>query len=431
LIKRSKFLLLYLMLITFIVLLFAGMPVAFAMAIGGTLAILGLKEVAPILVPQKLVLSLNSFPLMAIPFFILAGELMNTGGITRRVVGLSKALMGHVPGSLAQVNILTSIILSGFSGSATADATAVGSVLIPAMKEEGYSSEFSAGVTAASACIGPIIPPSIIMVIYGAITGISIGKLFMGGLIPGVMIGACQMAVVFIYAKKYNMPRGEKHTIGQIAKTFREAVWAILAPMIILGGIVTGVTTATEAGVVACVYAFIIGFFVYREITVRQIPKILVDAAENTAVPVIIIAGASIVGFVLARQNFAIAVARTLNDMTSSPSMSYLLIICMLLIVGLFVEGTAALMIFTPVLFPIGNHLGYDPIHFALVVIIVILIGTTTPPVGLQLYIAGSIAKVQITRVVIWPFVGIMVGVVLLVVYVPTMVTYLPSVLFK
>jgi C4-dicarboxylate transporter DctM subunit len=320
--------------------------------------------------------------------------------------------------------------MAGFSGSATADAVAVGSVLIPAMKEAGYPPEFTTGITAASSCIGPIIPPSIAMVIYGAITGLSIGSMFMGGFIPGISIGLGLMFIVHLYARKNNWPKGEKPTLSKVFAAIKGALFALIAPLIIIGGIVTGVATATEAGVIAVVYAFIIGVFVYREISIRHIPKLLTNAAINTAVPVLIISCASIFGWVLARENFASAVTNLLFGITTDTNILYFLIVCMLMLIGLFVEGTAAMIIFVPILFPIGGELGYDPIHFALVIIITILIGTITPPVGLQLYIASSISRVPISRVTIWPFVAIMVAILLLITYVPPLVTYLPYLVF-
>jgi len=421
----------FFMFFVFVILLFSGMPVAFAMAISGTLAVVGLGDVSPLLIPQRMFMSLNSFPLLAIPFFILAGQLMNTGGITYRIVEFSKALIGHMSGSLAHVSVVSNIIMAGFSGSATADAVAIGSVMIPAMKKDGYPPEFTVGLNASAACIGPIIPPSLVMVVYGAITGLSIGKMFLGGFIPGLAIGIGLMVLVVFYARKNNWPRGKKSTIFEIITAFRKAFLALLAPVIILGGIITGIMTATEAGVIAAVYALVISLFVYKEITFKQIPKILVDSAINTAVPVVIISCASIFGWVLAREGFASAVSNFIFGVTTNVYISYLLIICILLIVGLFVEGMAALIIFVPVLFPIGNQLGLDPIHFALVIMITIMIGTITPPVGLQLYVASSIAKIPISKVIIWPFVIIMVTVLLIVTYIPSLVTYLPSIVFK
>lgn len=419
------------MLISFIIFLFLGVPVYVAMGVSGTLAILGIGNIPPLLIPQKIILSLNSFPLLAVPLFVLTGELMNRGGITNRIVNFSKCIIGSLAGGLAHVNILASIFMAGFSGSATADAVAIGGVMIPAMVKDGYSPEFSAGVTAASSCIGPIIPPSIIMVLYGAITGLSIGKLFIGGFLPGFIIGLSQMFIVAIYAKKNNWPRGEKVRFKEISKAFFEAIWALIAPIIIIGGFLTGVITATEAGVIAVVYALFVGLFIYKEISFRDIPKILVNAAVNTSIPVVIISFASIFGWVLARQNFASAIINYISGVTSNPNLAILVIIGMLLLIGMFIEATAALMIFTPILFPLGSYFGFDPIHFALIILITILMGTITPPVGLQLYIACSIAKIPINKVVIFPFILIMVLVVIIIAYIPGIVLWLPSLIFN
>lgn len=421
----------YFMFFLFITLLFAGMPVAFAMVISGALAVVGLGDVSLLLIPQRMFMSLNSFPLLAVPFFILAGELMNVGGITRRIVEFSKTLIGHVSGGLAHVSVVSNIIMAGFSGSATADAVAIGSIMIPAMKKDGYPLGFTVGLNASAACIGPIIPPSLVMVVYGAITGLSIGKLFLGGFIPGLAIGIGLMLLVAFYARKNNWPKGKKSTIFEVMLAFKRAFFAILAPIIIIGGIVTGVMTATESGVVAAVYAAIISIFVYKEMTFKQIPKVLINSAINTAVPILIISCASVFGWVLAREGFASSISNFILGATTNVYISYLLVICILLIIGLFVEGMAALIIFAPVLFPLGNQLGLDPIHFALVIMITIMIGTITPPVGLQLYVASSIAKISISEVIIWPFVIVMVAVLLIITYIPSLVTYLPSIFFK
>lgn len=418
------------MIIVFTILLFLGMPVAFAMAISGTIAMLQLGEVSPLLIPQRFFMSLNSFPLLAVPFFILAGEIMNRGGITQKIVDFAKVLIGHKRGSLAHVNVVSNIMMAGFSGSATADAVAIGSIMIPAMKKEGYPPGFAAGLTASAACIGPIIPPSCVMVLYGAITGLSIGRMFIAGFIPGLIIGIGLMILVAYYARKYNWPYGKKPTFREIIHAFKETFLALLAPVIILGGIMLGISTATEAGVVAVVYALIIGIFVYKKIKFKDIPKLFLDAAINTAVPMVIIAGASIFGWILARQNFASGLTAFLLSVTNSPPIIYFLVICMLLLIGLFVEGTAALLIFVPVLFPMGNQLGFEQIHFAMVIMITILIGTITPPVGLQLYIGADIAKIPISEVVVWPFVIVMIAVVLLITYIPSLVTFLPNLIF-
>jgi C4-dicarboxylate transporter DctM subunit len=323
------------------------------------------------------------------------------------------------------------MIMAGFSGSATADAVALGGVLIPVMNKQGYPPEFSAGITASAACIGPIIPPSLTMVIYGALTGLSVGKLFLAGLIPGICIGLILMLGVFYYAKKYNYPKGERTNLQQKIKAFREVFLALLAPVIVIGGLVSGVMTATETGVACSAYAFFLGYFVYKEIKINQILKILSTAAIHSAVPIIIMAGAAIFGWVLAYNNFASSLVNLLFILTSNAKTMLMLIILMLLIVGLFVEGGAATVIFVPLLFPIGKVLGCDPYQFAMIVEITMMIGTITPPVGLQLYICSNIAKVSISKTIIWPFAFLMLIIVILIVFFPFLATFLPSYVFS
>lgn len=418
------------MLISFITLLLLGMPVAFAMAISGTFALFGLSNISWILVPQRMFLALNSFPFLAIPLFILAGELMNTGGITRRIVNFADSLLRQLRGGLAYVNVLTNIIMAGFSGSATADAVAIGSIMIPAMVDDDYPPGFSAGLTASASCIGPIIPPSITMVMYGAITGVSIGSMFLGGFIPGLLIGIGLMILVWLYAKKYNFKSSKRATLSEIFASFKDAIWALIAPIIILVGIISGIITATEAGVIAVVYAFIVGVFIYKEIDIKDIPKVLAKAGLSTAVPSIIISCSAVFGWILARENFAIGITDLFMSISTNPDIVYFMIILMLFIIGLFVDGSVAIIVFSPILFPIGNQMGYDPIHFALVIVITIMIGTVTPPVGLQLYIASSIAKIPISKVTIWPFVAVMMLVLFLITYVPVLVTFIPHLVF-
>lgn len=418
---------LYLMLGIFFVFLFLGMPVAFCMLFAGIIAIIGIGDISLLMVPQRLFLSLNSFPMMAVPFFILAGQIMNTGGITRRLVNLSKALIGHFRGGLAQVNILTSMLFAGISGSASADAAAIGAVLIPAMVEDGYDRPFSVGVTASSACIGPIIPPSIVMVIYGSLTNLSIAALFLAGLIPGILIGLALMVVVFLYARKCGYRAHAKASLSMVLQSFKEAFWALVAPVIIIGGILSGAFTATEAGVVACVYSFIVGKFIYKELSFSQLKEVILASAITTSVAMIIISGASIFGWVLAYGLLSSALVAGLLKISSNPHVIYLLLVVLLLLIGLCLEGLAAMIIFIPVLSPVATQMGYDPIHFALIVIITILIGTVTPPVGLQLYISCAVAGIPVSKATIWAFVAAMIAVLLILLFVPPLVTFIPN----
>ncbi|UCZ52907.1 TRAP transporter large permease [Bacillus shivajii] len=417
--------------VLFLFLLILGMPVAFAMGIASISSIVTTLEVPLSIIPQRLFASVNSFPLMAVPFFILAGYLMNVGGITERLVNFARTLVGHLAGGLAQTNVVTSMLFSGISGSASADASAIGSTMIPAMKRDGYSSSFSASVTAASATIGPIIPPSIVIVIYGSMTELSIGVLFAAGIIPGIMLGFAQMMIVHSYAKKRGYKSEQKVPFSMVIMKFKEAFWALLAPIVILGGILGGIFTATEAGVIACAYAFIVGMFIYKEIRLKDIRKILLDATVMTSVPILILAMASIFGWILATQQFSSTLVNGISSISDNPYVILFIVILLLLIVGLFIEALAAMIIFIPVLTPLVMHFGWDPIHFGIVVVVAMLIGTVTPPVGIQLYIAAAIAKVRVSKITeIWSFVLVMIVVLLLVAYIPQLTTWLPSILF-
>lgn len=402
------------------------------MGIAAVVTLVYMKTVPLILVPQRLFLSINSFSLMAVPFFILAGYLMNEAGVTQRLVNLSKAFVGHFKGGLAHVNVLTSMFFAGISGSTSADAAAVGSMLIPAMKKDGYDANFSVGVTASSATIGAIIPPSLVMVIYGSLTELSIGMLFLAGAIPGILIGFGQMGVVYVYALKRGYRASFKMPWRERLHYIKESVLPLFAPVIIIGGIIMGIFTATEAGAIAAVYSFVLGFFVYREIKPSDIKRILVNAAVMTSIPMIIVATASIFGWILAHQRFSAFVVDFLLSLSKNPTTLFIIIVLMLFVIGLFVEALAAMIIFTPLLFPIAGQLGFDQIHFAVIIVITLLIGTITPPVGLQLYITCAIAEISVSRATaVWPFVLIMLLLVILFIFVPQLVIYLPNLVFK
>lgn len=402
------------------------------MGIAAVVTLVYMKTVPLILIPQRLFLSINSFSLMAVPFFILAGYLMNEAGVTQRLVNLSKAFVGHFKGGLAHVNVLTSMFFAGISGSTSADAAAVGSMLIPAMKKDGYDANFSVGVTASSATIGAIIPPSLVMVIYGSLTELSIGMLFLAGAIPGILIGFGQMGVVYVYALKRGYRASFKMPWRERLHYIKESVLPLFAPVIIIGGIIMGIFTATEAGAIAAVYSFVLGFFVYREIKPSDIKRILVNAAVMTSIPMIIVATASIFGWILAHQRFSAFVVDFLLSLSKNPTTLFIIIVLMLFVIGLFVEALAAMIIFTPLLFPIAGQLGFDQIHFAVIIVITLLIGTITPPVGLQLYITCAIAEISVSRATaVWPFVLIMLLLVILFIFVPQLVIYLPNLVFK
>lgn len=411
----------------FLLLLFAGIPVAAAMLFSSIINIIWMG-LPGVIIAERLLASINSFPLLAVPFFILAGVIMNRGGLTKRLVDLSRAFVGHFHGGTAQVNVLASMFFSGISGSASADASAIGAMLIPTMNREGYHPGFSVGVTATSACIGPIIPPSIVMVVYGSMTNLSIGDLFIAGIFPGLAIGFALMFIVSILSRKYHYPKQEKMPWRERLVVLGWSMPALIAPLIILGGIVTGLYTATEAGVVACVYGLLVGLFVYRDLKFSDLKPLLAEGVEMSAIPVFILSSASIFGWLLTYHGFGSLVVDVLKSWNLSPTALLFVMMVMFLIIGLFIEGMAAMIIFVPVLVPLIPVFNLNEIHFALIIIITILIGTATPPFGLQLYIAMSISKTPMQDVIIWPFIFAMVAVVILVVVFPPFVTFLPKV---
>ena len=417
---------LLLLLGSFLVFLLIGTTVAAAMMASAVLTILSTGMPVTV-VAERVLGGLNSFTLLAVPFFILAAVIMNRAGVTEALLAVARCFVGHFRGGTAQVDVLASILFAGMSGSATADAASQGRMLIPAMQREGYDLRFAAGVTAASSTVGAIIPPSIAMIIYGSITSISIGALFLAGIVPGLLIGFGMMILVAFIARARDYPRKPYVPWRERWPIVFRGLPALLAPVVILGGIATGVTTATEAGVIACLYSLFLGLFVYREIGLRDLMPLLAESVEATAVPVFIIAAAVIFGFVLTINGFGFMVEDLLLGITESPLVFILIVIALFLVVGLFVEGTAAMLIFVPVFAPVIGSYGIDPIHFAMIVIVTIMIGTITPPVGLQLFVTASIARVPILSVTIWPFVGVMVLVVLAMAVIPGLSTYLPS----
>jgi tripartite ATP-independent transporter DctM subunit len=373
--------------------------------------------------------AINSFTLLAVPFFILAGVIMNRAGLTARLIDVSRAFVGHFHGGTAQVNVVASMFFSGISGSASADAAAIGSMLIPTMKREGYDAGFAAGVTASAATMGPIIPPSIVMVIYGSITNLSIGALFLAGILPGILIGVTLMLMVAWMSRRRGYPRGLRVGWDGRVRAIWAAMPAVLAPVIILGAMFSGVATATEAGVIACVYGLFVGFFVYRDLKLKHMPALLADAVEMTAVPMYILATSSVFGFMLTAHGLGFVIGDFLSDITQNPTLFLLIIVALLTVVGIFLDGIAALLIVVPVFAPLVDIYHVDPLQFALIVIMCIMIGTVTPPVGMQLYIAAAIARVPIGKVVAWPFCFAMTGAVIILCFVPELATYLPRLL--
>jgi C4-dicarboxylate transporter DctM subunit len=410
--------------------LIIGVPIFFSLGLSAIVLLWNKGMLVPQLVVQRMFAGVDSFPMMAIPFFMLAGAMMDTGGISKRLVRFSNYLVGWIQGGLAHVAIVAAIFFAGITGSAVADTTAIGSALVPLMNKRGFPKLFSASVVAAAGVVGPIIPPSIPMVIYGVMAGVSIGALFMGGFIPGALMGLGLMVVAYFKAKRNNYPReAVRPTAREFLDATVSALGAIFMPLIILGGIFGGVFTATEAAVVATIYAFVMGMFVYQELRWEHLPQILYRGGLNTAMVLIIVGVANLVGYIMAIERIPLMVAELFLSITTDKWMMMLLMNILLLIVGCFIDGASALIIFTPVLMPLVNQLGIDPIYFGVVICVNLMIGTITPPVGVCLYVACGISQVrldQISRAVI-PFLLVEIAVLLLITYVPGIIMFLPS----
>ncbi|HHV58515.1 MAG TPA: TRAP transporter large permease [Firmicutes bacterium] len=407
-----------------------NMPIAFGI-IGAVAVALTVKGIPFSVILQRMIAATESFPLMAIPFFLLAGSLMNSGGITKRLVRFAQTLVGHVTGGLAQVSVVTNMIMAGISGSAVADASGTGAILVPTMVEAGFDKRFAAAVVGAAATIGPVIPPSISFVLYGSLTGTSVGKLFLAGAIPGIMVGLYLMVTCYVIAQRRNYPRERRATFSEVVSSFRDSVLALIMPLIILGGVLGGAFTPTEAAAVAVAYAFVVGVFVYKELTIRDLYRVTLEATVSTAAIMLIIAAASPLGWVLAWERVPQMIADAFTAFTSSQWVVYLVINILLLIFGCFVEANATMILLIPVLFPLIQKVGIDPVQFGVVATLNLMIGTITPPFGVSMFVMSKIAGISIaefTRAAL-PFIVVLILALLVITYIPSIVLWLPSLL--
>ena len=421
-----------LMIACFILLMAIRIPIPFALLISTLVYYLG-ADLPLNIVIVRLLRSFDSFILLAIPFFVLAGRIMSEAGISDRLVKVADLLVGRVKGSLAYVNIVVSMFFGGITGTAISDTTAIGSILIPSMVKKGYTKSFSAAVTAASSTMGPIIPPSLMFIIYGSIAQVSIRDLFLAGAIPGLMVGLAQMTVVKVMAKKQNFPRREeKIEVTDGVKIIRDAILALFLPIIILGGILLGVVSPTEAAVVATFYAAIIAIFVYRTLTVKRLLVVIKDSAVETGSVSIIIAAAALFGWALSNEQVPQQFANLLVEHISYKWQILFLINVMLFAMGMFMDSIPAIMIVTPVFMPLFNKLGIDPLQAGLFMSINLITGLATPPVGCCLFAASIISEESMERIsrAVLPFLAANVVVVMLVTYIPAITLFIPS-LFK
>ncbi|MGB6777506.1 MULTISPECIES: TRAP transporter large permease [Planococcus] len=417
-----------LLFISFIALIFLGVPVAFSLGLS-SLLYLFIADIPLNIIPQRMFGGLNSFVLLCIPGFILAGNLMNAGGITERIIGFANNFFGHIRGGLGLANVGASMGFAGISGTALADTASIGSVMIPSMKKQGYGAGFSAAVTASSSTVGPIIPPSLPLIIVGTLASLSIGDLFLAGAIPGLLLGIGLMIPTYLISVKRNYPKGERQSLKAIGKSFVGAFWAILMTVIILYGILGGLFTPTEASIVAVLYAFVIGIFVYRELPVKKIPKIMLDSMTTTASIMLLVGFANLFGWIMVREQIPQLVAESILGISTNAIIVILLVNLLLLFVGTFMETIAALVILFPVLLPVAVTVGMDPIQFGVMMVLNLVIGLVTPPVGVCLFVASQIGKVSIGKTAreLLPFLGVSLAVLMLVAFVPSITTFLPS----
>jgi C4-dicarboxylate transporter DctM subunit len=389
-----------------------------------------MEDIPMAILPQKMFTGVDFFSLVAIPFFILAGELMNHGKITDSLIAFAQQIVGRWRGGLAHVNIVSAMFFSGITGSAVADASALGAIMIPAMEKEKYDRRFASAVVAAAAVMGPIIPPSIIMVVYALVDGnVSIGALFMAGYIPGILIGGLQMVTAYIIASRRNYPRlNEPFSLPVFLKRFKDALLPLLMPVIIMGGILGGVFTPTEAAAIACLYAFLVGFFVFKTLEIRTLPKLLHNTVVTTAMVFLIFCMGQVLVALLTINQVPQKITELMLSVSSNPLFFLLLVNILLLIVGCFIESGVAIIVLVPILAPVALKLGIDPLHFATVVVVNLCLGLLTPPMGVVLFVVCGIAKITLEEITkaVWPFMLAILIILFLITYIPSLTLVIP-----
>jgi len=426
-VNEGEYIMIALLIVCFLVLIVIRVPVAFALLLSSVISIIA-AGIPLNVVMQKLFEGLNSFPILAIPFFYLVGNICNSGGITQRLMRLSYALVGHLRGALAQVNVLVSMLFAGLSGSSTADTAGIGGILIPAMIKEGYSREFTVAITAISSTMGVIIPPSVLMVVYGSMGNVSIGAMFLGGALPGILIGLGQMFLCWLFAKKYNYPIYKKTSIKEKTSSLFHALPALLIPIIIMGGVLGGVFTATESAVIAAVYALVLGVFIYKDIKPNEVLGIFRETGKFIAAPLFCTSTATLFGFLITYFGVAQYV-KVFASTISNPSVILVLVVGIFFILGMFMDSIPAIIIVLPVIQELASASGIHPVQMGVIVVLTLAFGLVTPPFGICLLMASSIAEikplkaVKLTAILAIPSIAV----IFLCIFVPDIILALPK----
>ncbi len=417
------------LLIAFVILAVLGVPIAISMGVAVALTMAFFTPFPLLGMVQRMVTGIDSFVLISIPFFMLTGRLMNAGGITNDLFRFARSLVGPIRGGLAHANVIANMILAGMSGSAVADAGGMGVVVIKAMSEQGYRKELAAAITVAASTIGPIIPPSIPMVIYGAMAEVSVGRLFLGGFVPGVLMGLGLMVLIYFFGLRENLPKDRAYSLREVWQAFQSAFLSLLTPVILIGGILSGIFTPTEASAVAAVYAFMLCFVVYKTVTVRDIPGIIVDTFVTTAVVTFIISATSGFSYLLIIGKIGTLLVDSTLALTRNPWVVLLIVNFALLILGCLMEAGVLLILLTPILVPMMKSLGVDLVHFGLVMVLNLMIGVATPPVGMCLFVVSGATDIKLERLMreVIPWVMPLIAVLFLITYFPSLVLVVPN----
>ncbi|MGE4585267.1 MAG: TRAP transporter large permease [Sphaerochaeta sp.] len=420
------------LILVFVLAMVIGIPIAFVLGVSSLYYFLFLGNIPLSMIGQKMYSGIDNYVLLAIPFFILAGELMNRSKITDALINFSGMLVGRIPGALAQINIVASVFFAGITGSGVADTAALGSILIPAMEKEGYTPAYAAAVTVASSVIGPIIPPSVVMVIYSMATGESVGALFAAGYLPGILVAFSLMVLSYYYAKKHNHPRRTSRIpMKEALFTLKESIIGLMCPVILVVGIFSGIFTPTEAAVIACLYAIIAGLFLLRTMTLKEVFDSFVSAAVSSSITLLVIALANLFGQVLALEKIPSLIANFMLSLTTNKFIFLLMVNVFLLFMGMVMDPGASVLILAPIFLPIALSLGIQPLHFAIVMLVNLNFGLITPPVGTCLYVAAPIAKLSIEKLskAVLPFLSVELIALLLLTYLPELTLVVPRLL--